>query len=142
MRDLLTLELSRWTRRYALPSTTPTSAELSFEARPLCNPTAELLDLKYSVQQRPSEGETFSSRRTYICVYRNLPDDQIRSQVLNPVAAAMCKLWIEGEMTLTQSVETACREAGIGITESFIEKLGEMLASFLDRGLLLGSRPQ
>ena len=142
MPDLLTLELTRWTRRYALPETSPASTELTFEAPPLCNPTAQLLRLEHAVQEKPGEGESFSRQPTYICVYRNLPDDQIRSQVLNPVAASMCKLWLEGEMTLTQSVEAACRDAGVGITESFIERLGEMLASFIERGLLLGSRPQ
>jgi len=140
--DLLTLELSRWTRRFVLPRDPPAAGELSFEGVPVFNPTAELLHLDHAVDKEPLQEGGYAARATHICVYRNFEDHQVRVRILNPSASDMLSRWCRGEETLSESVQAASRALGFAIDKRFIESLSTMLASFIEAGLLLGSVDQ
>lgn len=140
--DLISLETSRWTRRFILPCEPPQSGELSFELAPVVNPTAELLELKHAVHKKAEKEAGYAPEVTHICVYRDFENHRVRIQILNPTASALLALWCRGEETLTESVQHTSGAMGFAIDERFIDTLGTMIASFIESGLLLGSAPQ
>lgn len=119
----------------------PAVTEISFERPPVMNPAVALLDVSYHVHGKrkkttPPPPET---GLWHLCVYR---DRQHRAAtvVLNGLARDLVASWIDADVSLTESVQRVAAARGDGIGPKFLESLGAMLADYLERGLLLGSR--
>jgi len=140
--ELAMFEHSRWTRRFCLPQDAPEASELDFSRPPLLNPTAALHEFGHPVHQADARVESLSSSPTWLCIYRDFKEHRVQTRVLNPTAYALLQRWSQPDKTLTETIEDAQADLGFAIDTSFLERLGELLASFLDDGLLLGSRPQ
>lgn len=138
--DLLRYEAARWTARYLEPADDPPVVEFAFDRPAVLTPTLRLLDLEWDVSKPPPEGEPYPQRPTVAAVYRDR-DHRAAAWVPNATAAALLRVWLTGDFTMTEAVERVTEERGITITQSFLESLSGMLADFLERGLVLGSRP-
>ena len=140
--ELAVFEHSRWTRRFCLPQVAPEASALDFALPPLLNPTVALHGFRYPVQRTDLPVENLPETPTWLCIYRDFERHQVQTRVLNPTAHALLERWVQSDRTLTETVKNVQQELGFAIDTSFLDRLGELIATFLSDGLLLGSRPQ
>ncbi len=135
--DLARYEIARWDVKYAPSKHLPT-VEFNFDLAPVLTPSLRILELAYPVHQEPSS-KLHSPEATWLCVYRD-SEHEVVVWKLNALAANLVRAWIPGDQTMTQSVHGVAAEHGIEIGPEFVDKLSDMLADFIERGILLGSR--
>jgi hypothetical protein len=139
--ELVRYEATWWRVGYADAAWPTDASELSFEKRPLLNPTATLLRFEHRVHEKLPEGETdYPPSPTAALVYRNRDDDKIYTWVPNPLSADLIDAFIAGEESLTDVVKRVCAARDVSIDAKFVESLGTMLADLVSRTVILGSR--
>jgi hypothetical protein len=137
--DLARFETARWEVWYQ--PNPPTDAQaLAFERRPLVNPALRVLRLSYPVHTRRPPNDPFPAEPTHLALFRT-PEHGVDVWVLNAMTADLLEAWQTGEQTITESVREAADRRGVSISPGFIDKLSETMARFVERGVLLGSRP-
>ena len=136
--DLAEYEVTTWRVKYveAIPEGL---VEFHFDRAPATNPTLTLLRLAHPVHRKPTPREGFAPEETHLAVYRSADNESITWQV-NPMAAALIEAWIPGDRPLSESVKAVAEARGTALGQAFLEKLSAMLADFLERGILLGSK--
>lgn len=138
--DMLRYDNAIWNVRFERYPDPPETVDFTFERPPVPNPALVLLELDYPVNRELAEGETVYPReRTHLAVVRRPSDGMASTWTLNPMAAQLLATWREGTLDMTESVKRVAEARGAAIDQAFVEKLGEMLAGFLERGILLGS---
>jgi hypothetical protein len=135
--DLAQYEIARWDVKYG-PSEHPAIVDFDFELAPVLTPSLRVLQLAYPVHEE-SSSKPQSREETWLCVYRN-EQHEVVVWKLNALAASLVRAWIPGDQSMTQSVHRVAAEHGTEIGTDFVAKLSEMLADFIERGILLGSR--
>lgn len=138
--SLAEYEIARWDVRYA-PSNEAPVTEFAFDRVPLLSPALRVLRLAHAVHETPAPTDGYREQETILCVYRN-KDHQPIPWTLNPIAASLVEAWIHGNKPVTETVHEVARAHDTEIGEAFVEKLSTMIADFLTRGILLGSRAQ
>ena len=136
--DLMRYEIAGWEVKHG-PSDHPTVGEFAFDKCPVMNPALRLLRLGFSVHEKPTPKDGYPPNETQLCVYRNADHEAI-TWTLNPIAADIVEAWIPGGKTTTECIQAITQKRGIAIDENFLEKLSTLLADFLEKGILLGSR--
>jgi hypothetical protein len=135
--DLALYECAMWEVRFA-EDRTPETVGFDFERLPVLNPALRVVDLEHPVHRK---ADTYPSEATHLCIYRPKGSFKPDTWTLTPLAAQLMHRWREGRGTVAETVRAVAEERGVGIDPEFIEKLSTMLASFLERGILLGGRP-
>ncbi len=134
-RELAILEISGWMTRYD-NAPFPEVTDFAFERIPAVNPTAMILRFNHPVYH--IERTEFPARPGNLCVYRG-PNQKAMMWSLNDMSAALFMRFQVGDADVTTCVKEVCEARGAAIDEAFLEKLGEVIAGALERGILLGS---
>jgi len=137
--DLVTYEIAAWRARY-VDAEAPEVVDFHFDLRPAVDPTVALLRLEHPVDRRPTPAEGYAPEAAHLAVFRSA-DNQARTLRLNPMAFDLLERWMPGNCPLSTSVREVAEARSAVLDPAFVEKLSGMLADFLERGLLLGSRP-
>ncbi len=136
--DLARYEIACWSAKHG-PADHPPVTAFSFDRPPVVNPVLTVLRLSYPVHEAPTPVAGYMPQDTPLCVYRD-PSHAAVTWTLNPVAADLVEAWAPGLQPVAESVKAVAAARGTIIDAHFIEKLSEMIADFIDRGVLLGSR--
>ncbi len=136
--DLARYELATWRVKQLDERDAPETTDLTFDRAPVLTPALELLDVEWSVHRQRQEHD-YEQGPFHLAIYRSR-DHRAITMVLNPLARDLVDDWRSGDETLTERVHRIAQRRNTTINESFIESLGAMLADFLERGILLGSR--
>jgi hypothetical protein len=137
--DLLAYEAALWTVSDLPDLVEGELDEVSFERVPLLAPALRLLALAHAVHEK-DEAEAESARPTHLCIYRRPQDRRSRTWVVNGVTFDLLTRCALGTETLTDSVKAVCLARKLIVDEKFMDGLGTVLASAIERGVLLGSR--
>lgn len=135
-RELAILEISGWIARYD-NTPFPETTDFTFQGVPAMNPTAMVLRFEYPVYQ--VDQTEYARKPSNLCVYRNVQGKAMMWS-LNDMSAALFMRFSRGDADVTTCVKEVCEARGAAIDERFLEKLGEIIAGALERGILLGSR--
>lgn len=136
--DLARYEIACWAAKHGPGDHAPVTT-FSFERAPVVNPVLTVLRLSHPVHEGPTPDTGYTPQHTCLCVYRD-PKHAAVTWTLNPVAADLVEAWAPGIETVAESVKAVAAARGTLIDTRFIEKLSEMIADFIDRGILLGSQ--
>lgn len=139
IRELIDYELSAWTVKYVdarLPSGVVVT-DFAFDKPPVCTPALRFFRARYPVHDK--RADLAEPRDVNLAVYRRA-DHKAGTWELNDIAAALLETWIPGDRSMTECVQVVTRARGTAIDQAFLEKLSALLADFLERGILLGSR--
>ncbi len=136
--DLLALEAARWECMHGQERVPANVVEFEFDRVPVVDPGARLLTLEYAVND---ESEAEPRRGSFhVCVHRRNSDYGTEVWTLNQMAARMLAGWKSGDETAQQTIARILREDGTSADEKFIDGLGTVLSSMIERGVILGSR--
>lgn len=139
--DLLAYEAALWSVS-DLPDLPPDGLlEVSFERIPVLTPALRLLALQHAVHEKPESGSAaVAARATHLCIHRRPQDKRSRTWVINGVThdlLARCALSSE---SLADAVKHVCIARKLVIDDAFLDGLSTVLATAIERGVLLGCR--
>jgi hypothetical protein len=135
--DLLRYELARWRANHAEAPPAPAVVDFAFDRAPALAPSLTLHVFSHPVHLDAPKLE--AAQRTQVAIFRDRAH-RAGALALNPTAGALVEAWLGGEETMAESVRAVAQARGLTVDQSFIDKLGALLADFLERGLLLGSK--
>ncbi len=136
--ELLEYELRTWALKY-LPDVEVTASDFDFDAVPVLDPSVELIELQHPVQKKPTPEGGYKPSPTFVCLYRSQAHEAM-TWTLSPITAALMVHWKLGELSVAESVREVCEKRGRAIDQRFLDTLSGLIADFLDRGVLRGSR--
>ena len=135
-RDLLRFETAVWSLR-AVVEERPAVTELSFEQPIVLQSALEILTLEHSSQLKgPAAFEPVPTR---LLLYRN-HKHRVMTLRINAVAEALLRAWMAPHTSLASAVRDAADAADATTGPKFMDGLGGLLADYLQRGIVLGSR--
>lgn len=118
----------------------PVPLEFAFDRVPVLAPALRLLRLGHAVHEKPDASGGYAVRETHLCVHRRAEDRSARTWTLDPVMHALLVRFGRGGETVTDAIQHVTRERGVAVDQRFVDGLCTVLADFLERGVLLGSR--
>ncbi len=139
VRDLSSYERHKWAVR-DMPGHVPTDAgDFDFDAVPVMNPVALDFTVSHAVW-KPSATAASRLAAPHSVVACRLLDDRVATAVVPADFVPVIHAWRTTELSATASVQ-ALGEAGlIEVTPAYVGALCEHLATWMGRGLVLGSR--
>ena len=137
--DLARYELTTWQVKYADDRDLPDVVDIDFERPIALNPALALLDTSYAVHQ-PVEGHAYPEESMRYGIYR-AADFRAITMILTPMARALLEAWSDSGTSLTAHVQTVTKARGRTVDAGFIDGLSNMLADFIERGIVRGSLP-
>lgn len=143
--DLCAYEAARWKVGDASDDPGVALVEFEFERIPVLSPAVVLLDLQHAVQQhavqQPADADGgYAQRATQLCVYRGRDAIKASYFTLNAVTLALMQRFVLQQETVSQSVQRVAAEREVALDQAFVDGLCTVLADFMERGILLGSR--
>ncbi|MFK8000680.1 MAG: putative DNA-binding domain-containing protein [Polyangiales bacterium] len=135
--DLLRFELAVWSLR-AVVEERPPVTELSFEAPIALQSALEIIHLTHSSHLKGDDA--FNPGPVCLLLYRN-DEHRVMTLRINPVAEALLRAWMEPHESLASAVRAAAANVNATMGTKFMDSLGGLLADYLQRGIVLGSRP-
>ena len=141
MADLLVYEAACWEVADLPDALDCELVELAFELPVVLAPALKLLHLKHPVHERPGGDGVYEAREVFLCVYRPAEETKARTWSVNAITFAMMQRWHESGDSVTEAVQAVAAERSVAVDEAFIEGLCTVLADFVERGIVLGSRP-
>jgi len=114
---------------------------LAMDAVPVLQRAHRLVDLAFPVH-RAEGGPALSSLApdpVTLCVYRDRRTHEVETLELTPIAATIVRGAQRGDAHLAEIVRNAAAVHGVEVDVPFVEALSELLATLVERGLLLGS---
>jgi hypothetical protein len=136
--DLLRYELARWRVRHAEAPAAPVVVDFTFDRAPVLNPSLVLHTFAHPVHLTDL-AKLEAAQPTRVAIFRG-HDHRADAVALNATAGALVEDWLGGERSVAESVRAIAKTRGLTLDQGFIEKLGSLLADFIERGMLLGSR--
>jgi hypothetical protein len=112
----------------------------SFDGRPVVSPATRLLAVSHAVHGKPDDDGGYASGEFFLCIHRRPDEDRARTWATNAVTHDLMRRFIDTDDTVTEAVQHVAAARGIGVDESFLERLCAVLADFIDRGIILGCR--
>ena len=115
-------------------------AEFAFDRPPWLAPALRVLALRHAVHVAP-EPSGYANAETYLCIHRRPDETTARTWTLTAVTFALMQRFLEApSATVSEAVQEVARERGIVVDQAFVDGLCTVLADFIERGILLGSR--
>jgi hypothetical protein len=111
------------------------AAEFQFEAVPVVNPAHRDLEL-------PTDPESDEGGKTFITVFRQQGTHRMRDMRMNGFARCLWEEIVASEKPIMASISSLAAAEGADVDHAFIQRVCDILAEFLDHGLLLGSRSE
>lgn len=117
-------------------------AEFAFEKKVVFSPALRLLELRYPVHLEPRALAAAAPGPHYVCVHR--PPEAKRGQPwsLNASSFALMQRLLGSEQSVAEAVRAVAAERGLALDQAFVDGLCGVLADFLERGVILGSRAE
>lgn len=115
-------------------------ADFAFDKRPLFAPALQLLALDHPVHKPARADGSYERTPTYLCVYRRADDKKARLWTLNPVMFALMERFAGSDESVQVAIQQVAKERGIALDAAFVDGLCTVLADFIERGVILGSR--
>jgi hypothetical protein len=100
-----------------------------------------LLRLTHAVQGKPDEHGAYPERPTLLAVHRPADERRGRAWTLSPFAFDLLERLQQEEDTVSDAIKAVAQARGVGIDQKFLEGLTDVLARWVQRGVLLGSKP-
>lgn len=135
--DVARFECAELEAGHAAPAEDAEVAAFDMDLAAALSPSVRLLEL-----ERDPTGQAGSPAGFAACVYRDPKTHEVESLELTPMAARILRGIERGEAALVDIVKAAASEAQIAIDADFVEALGALLADFVERGVIAGSRPR
>lgn len=135
--DLLAYEAALWTVLDLPDLVEGDVAEVAFDRVPVLVPALRLIALEHAVHEKC---EADAERPTHLCIYRRPQDKRSRTWVVNGVTFDLLRRCALGSETLADSVKAVCLARKLVVDDEFLDGLGTVLASAIERGVLLGGR--
>lgn len=133
LRNSLQLECARWTVRDLVCDETP-FVDFDFEKRPVVNAAHRVV-----VHAVASDSEESDTTR-YLVVYRDTESMDIREMRMNDFAFHLWDAWSSRDEIAMDSAKRVAEREGLAIDGEFLNRMCDVLAEFVDQGLVLGSR--
>ena len=140
LHDLVTLEAAEWQAMHEPENSISDLNEFDFDRIPTVDSRARLLFLDWNVHEKHLPFERFRNERSAACVYRHATEHRVEVWALNEMAAKLFQGWSRGNETAKQTIERVLAESGSHADAHYLDALGEMLANFIERGIIRGSR--
>jgi hypothetical protein len=138
--DLARFEAARW-ELADLPEPAPqAAAEFDFDAVPVMGGAYRLLSLDYPVHRKRPAGEAYAAEPTALVMYRRPLGTKAEVLSINPITLALMQRWAGGRETVSEAIRAVALAGGFAVDARFLEGLCSVLADFLERGIVLGSR--
>jgi hypothetical protein len=138
--DLCEYEAALWAVSDLDDRVTLPVVEFAFDRPPLLSPALRLLALRFAVHAPPLAG-CYEPGEFYLCLHRRAEERQAKTWTLNAVTFALMRRWqSEPLLRVDEAVQRVATERGIAVDETFLDRLCTVLADFIERGILLGSR--
>lgn len=134
--DLLRFEIAVWSLR-AVVEERPCVAELSFEAPIALQSALEIIHLDHSSHLKGNDA--LEPAPVCLLLYRN-EEHRVMTLRINPVAEALLRAWMKPHESLAAAVRDAAASVNATMGTKFMDSLGGLLADYLQRGIVLGSR--
>ncbi len=138
--DLCEWEAALWEVSDLDDRVEPAPGEFAFDKVAVIAPATRLLALGHAVHEKPSGEGGFPAREVYLCVHRRADERRASTWTLTPVMYAVMLRLAHGGDTVSDAIKHVALERGIAVDQCFLDGLCTVLADFLERGLLLGSR--
>lgn len=138
--DLISLERARWEAIWRDRTVEPPTAEFDFDRRPVVSPVHELLAVEHAVHREPDEHGAYPAEPAWVIVYRRPSNHVVGTFGLNAVTAELVRAWARSEETAMESVQRVAALRGVAVDAAFIDGLCTVLAEFIEREIVLGSR--
>lgn len=137
--ELATLEATRW-EVSSLHAPAPEAGELAFEKVPVLSPAVRLLRVEHAVHRKRTDDDAPPAQEpTHLCIYRT-DDDRTAVWAIDDFAAALLEAFERGEEDVTTSVKRIAAARKLPIDDRLVQRLGTLLAEFVQRSILLGAR--
>jgi hypothetical protein len=118
----------------------PAPVEFGFDRAPVLAPALRLLHFAHAVHEAPDASGAYAARETYLCVHRRAEDRAPRTWTLDPVMHALMVRFERGTEPIAAAIQAVAQARGISVDGHFVDGLCTVLADFLERGVILGSR--
>jgi hypothetical protein len=139
--DLAEYEAALWTVSDLDDRAPPQVAEFAFDRPPVLAPAQRLLALRHAVHVVAQGVDGYQRADVYLCVHRRPDEKRAKTWTLNAVTFALMQHFSRSpEATVGDAVQQVARERGIAVDQNFLDGLCTVLADFIERGILLGSR--
>ena len=137
--DLLAYEAALWTVSDLPDWLAEAPSEVGFDKRPVLAPALRLLALDHPVHDARAEA-LYAPKPTYLCVHRRPQDKRARTWVVNAMSHALLLRFSRGDETIADSVRHVASARGAAVDTRFVDGLSSVLATAIERGVLLGGR--
>jgi len=139
--DLARYEATKWrVSSVEWLTTEETAEELDFEGVPVHNPSVRALEVRFRVDRRDERKNEALPRPRRLLVYRKPSDAKIYSYLLSPLGAELFDAWQEPDRSLADGVRAWLAAQPGEPTASFVDDMASVLASLVERDIILGSR--
>jgi hypothetical protein len=138
--DLCEYEAALWAVADLDDRAVSPAAEFAFDRPALLAPALRLLAVRFPVHTtEPANG--YAPGEFYLCVHRRLDQTKARTWTLNAVSFALMRRFVAApDEIVSEAIRHVAMERGLTVDSSFIDGLCTVLANFIERGILLGSR--
>lgn len=116
------------------------AGDFAFDRPPLLAPALRLLALEHAVHKPAQPDGSYERTPALLCVYRRAEDRKARIWSCNPVLFALMQRFAAASEPVQVSIQHVAKERGIALNPAFIDGLCTVLADFIERGVILGSR--
>jgi len=137
--DLVELERARWEAIYHDEQAPTAAQEFDFERVPVLDPAHEVLSLGHAVHRDADADGGYAAVPTSLVVHRGRGDHAVGAVPVSGVVGAVVGEWAKSEETAMASVIRVASARGVPVDASLVDGLCTALASFIERGLVLGS---
>jgi Putative DNA-binding domain len=142
--DLARFEAVQWevSDLYDQPSAgSGAPRELAFDRPPWLAPALRLVSLAYPVHETRASSASYTPRATRLCVHRAPEHIKTKTWLVNASTHRLLELWqANPTLSITDAVRVLSEERNLVTDQSFVDGLCGVLAEFIERGVVLGSR--
>lgn len=137
--DLARYEAAKWV---VADEEEPTAAatEFDFDKPAVFTPAHRLLRLRHAVHRAEDDPRFAEPVPIQLLVYRRKDGKRAHTWSCNAVTADLIERWAAGEQTVSEAIRTVAEQRGLVVDQRFLDGLCTVLADFIERGIVLGSR--
>jgi hypothetical protein len=116
------------------------AGDFAFDKPPLLAPALRLVALEHAVHKPARPDGSYEHTPALLCVYRRAEDRKARIWSCNPVLFALMQRFAGSAEPVQVSIQHVAKERSITLDPAFVDGLCTVIADFIERGVILGSR--
>lgn len=138
--DLVAYEAALWAVSDLPDSDGTTTVDFDFDKVAVVSPALRLLRVEYAVHNPADESGGYAAGVHHLCLHRAAAARQASTWSLNAVTFDIMKRLVDQGQTVVEAVKATATDRQFAVDETFLDGLTTVLADFIDRGVILGSR--